>query len=50
MSMDRRCSKKILHTDNNREPDYMLSFKQCTVLLFAGKLMWVFFSVNLNTN
>lgn len=33
----------ILHPDNNREPDYMLSFKQCTVLLFAGKLMWFFF-------
>lgn len=29
-------------------PDHMLSYKQCTVLVFAGKLMW--FSVYFNTN
>lgn len=29
-------------------PDHMLSYKQCTVLVFAGKLMWL--SVYFNTN
>lgn len=24
-----------------RKPDHMLSYKQCTVLVFAGKLMWL---------
>lgn len=31
-----------------RKPDHMLSYKQCTVLVFAGKLMWL--SVYFNTN
>lgn len=31
-----------------KNPDHMLSYKQCTVLVFAGKLMW--FSVYFNTN
>lgn len=27
-------------TYRNKESHYMVSYKQCTVLVFAGKLMW----------